>query len=82
MRDDPLIFSGFVVKSPKDKPDGTRGSTYQYGTPPPEATEQKGDLLIRDLCQNRTDSLHDMRFLNTDTKTHAVKTPEKFLQEA
>ena len=28
------------------------------------------------------DSVHDMRVLNTDAKNHAVKTPEKCLQEA
>ena len=75
VRDNPLIFAGCAVKRPKAKPDGTGGSTER-------ATEQKGDLLIRDLCQNGTDSVHDMSVVNTDAKTHAVKTPEKCLQEA
>ena len=48
---------------------------------PPEVKEQKGDLLIRDLCQNRTDSVHDMRVVKTDAKSHSGKTPEKYLQE-
>ena len=78
--DDPLIFAGCAVKKPKANPDGTSGSTDQDGAAPPEATEQKGDLLIRDLWNNWTYSVHDMRVVNTDAKTHSVKTPEKCLQ--
>ena len=81
VRNDPLIIAGCAVKRPKANPVGTSGSTDQDGATPPEAMEQKGDLLIRDLCQNGTDSFHDMRVMNTDAKTHAVKTPEKCLQE-
>ena len=44
--------------------------------------EQKGDLLIRDLWQNGTESVHDMRVVNADAKTHVLKNPEKCLQEA
>ena len=58
---------------PKAKPAGTIGSKDQYGAPPPDAMEHKGDLLTRDLWQNRTDSVHDMRVMNTDDKTQAVK---------
>ena len=50
--------------------------------PPLEATEQKGDHLIRDLWKNGTDSVHDTRFMNTDAKFHLAKTPENCLQEA
>ena len=32
----------------------------------PEVMEQKGDLLIRDHWQKGTDSVHDMRVMNTD----------------
>ena len=46
------------------------------------APEQKGDLLIRDLWQNGTESVHDMPVVNTDAKSHSVKNPEKCLQEA
>ena len=80
VRNDPLIFVGCVVKRPKAKPAGTSGSTDQDNALLPEATEQKGFLLIRDLCQNGTDSVHDMRVVNTDAKTHSVKTPVKYLQ--
>ena len=68
------------MKRPKAKPARTSGSIDREGAPPPEATEQKGVLLIRDLWQNRTESVHDMRVINTGAKTHTVKTPEKCLR--
>ena len=46
------------------------------------ATEQKGDLLIRDLCHNGTDSVCDIRVMNTTANSHLAKTMEKFLHEA
>ena len=79
VRDDPLIFAGRSVKRTKAKPDGASGTTDQDRAAPPEVTEQKGDLLIRDLCQNGTESVHDMRVVNTDAKSHSAKTPEKSL---
>ena len=82
MRNDPVIFTGCSVKRPKDKPARTIGSTDRDSAPLPEAMEQKGDLLIRELCQNRTNSVHDMRVMNTDAKYHSGKTPEKCQQEA
>ena len=82
MRNDPLIFAGCTVKRLKANQDGAGGSTYQDGAPPSESTEQKGDLLIRDLRQNGTDSVHEMRVVNTDAKSHSAKTPGKCLQEA
>ena len=48
----------------------------------PEVTEQKGDLLIRDLWQQGTDTVHDMRVVNTDALSYFRKTPEKCLHEA
>ena len=44
--------------------------------------EQKGDLLIRELWNNNTDSVHGMRVVNIDAKSHSATTPEKCLQEA
>ena len=73
VRNDPLIFAGCTVKRLKANQDGAGGSTYQDGAPPSESTEQKGDLLIRDLWQNRTDSVHDMRVVNTDAKSQSAK---------
>ena len=49
---------------------------------PPEVTEQKGDLLIRDLWQQDTDSVHDMRVVNTDALLHRLKDPYRCLHEA
>ena len=48
----------------------------------PESIEQKGNLLIRDLYQNGTNSVHYMRVMNTDTKSHLSKTTYKCLQGA
>ena len=82
MHDNPLIFTGCAVKRPKAKPTRPTGSTNRDNAPPPEATEQKGDLLIRDLWQNGTTSVHNMSVVNTDAKSHSAKPPEKCLQEA
>ena len=82
VRDDPLIYSGHAVKRTKAAPDGSNGDRGQTTAQPPEVTEQKGDLLIRDLWKQGTDSFHDMRVVNTDTPTHYKKYPEKCLHEA
>ena len=47
----------------------------------PEATEQKYNPLIRDLWQNGTYNVHDMRVVNTDARSHLAQKPEKCLQE-
>ena len=47
-----------------------------------EVTEQKVNLLICDLWQNGTDSVHDMHVVNTDDKSHMSKAPGNCLQEA
>ena len=70
------------MKRTKATPAGAGGNNDQSGAPPPEVMEQKGELLIRDLWQNRTDSVHDMRVVNTDAKSHRTKDPERCLQEA
>ena len=70
------------MKSPKENPARTKGTTVPDNTPQLEATEQKVDLLIRDLWKNGTDSVHDMHVVNTDAKSRLVKTPENCLQEA
>ena len=58
------------------------GSTNRDNATSPEATEQKGDLLIHDLWQNGTDSVHDMHVVKTDAETHLAKPLEKCLQES
>ena len=68
---DPIIFVFCAVKRPKAKPARSKATS---ATPPLEATEQKGDLLIRCLCQNGTDSVNDIRVMNTDARCHLAKT--------
>ena len=50
-------------------------------TATPEVTEKKGDLLIRDLWQQGTNSVHDMRVLNNDALSYVRKTPENCLHK-
>ena len=47
----------------------------------PEATKQKGKLMLRDLWNNGTDSVHNMRVVNTDAKSYWEKSPEKYMEE-
>ena len=74
---DPLIHPGRAFLEIESH---TMGS---FNNNPPVANdilEQKVDMLICNLCQIRTDSIHDMRVLNTDSLSHWNKSPEKFLQ--
>ena len=70
VRNDPLIFAGCAVRRPKAKLARSKAKTVLSTTPPLEATENKGDLLIYDIWQNGTDSVHDMCIVNTDAKYH------------
>ena len=72
MRDDPLIFTGHVVQRSKCQQAGT---IHTPSKKMPEATEQNGNILIHDLWQNGTDSVHDMGGMNTDVKYFFAKTP-------
>ena len=56
------------VKRPKENPARIKATTVPAAMPPLEATEQKGELLIRELRKNGTDSVHDMHVVNTDAK--------------
>ena len=82
VRNIPLIFAGCAVKRPKENSASTKGTTVLDNMPPLEATEQKGDLLIRDLWHIGTESVHDMRIVNTDAKSHLAKTSGTCLREA
>ena len=66
----------------KDTPAGASGNKNHAVAPQLEVTEQKDDLLIRDLWQKGTESVHDMRVVNTDAQSHRTKNPERCLQEA
>ena len=73
VRDDSKIFTGRSV----------RGGKYRAkvkAAPPKYEGGPKKDLLIRDLWMQGTDSLHDMRVLNTDAVYHQFKTSEKCLE--
>ena len=70
------------MKRPKENQARTTGTTIPYNAPPLEATEHKYDLLILDLWQNGTDSVCNMRVVNTDANSHLENSTEKFLQEA
>ena len=37
--------------------------------------------MINDHWNNGTDSVHDIRVVNTDTEYYFTKTPERFLQD-
>ena len=74
VRNDPLIYQGCAVTRTKAQPARPRDSNKSR-TSPPKATEQKGDLLIRDLWANGTDSVHNMRVVNTDAKSYWGRTP-------
>ena len=58
------------MKRLKENPARTKGTTVPDDTPPLKATEQKGDILICDLWKNVTDSVYDMRVVNTADKYH------------
>ena len=60
----------------------TIGLTDWDNALPSEATGHNGDLLIWDLWQNGTDSVHNMRVMETDASSQSGKQPEKCLQEA
>ena len=70
VREDPIIFTGHAVSGEKSKSKGKLA-------PPKDEGELKGDILIRDLWMQRTDSIHDIRVVNTDVVSHQSKTPEK-----
>ena len=57
VHDDPKIYTGRAVQGGKDK---------LKGHPSKDVGELKGDLLIRDLWTQGTDSIHNMRVVNTD----------------
>ena len=82
MNDHPISFAGRSMERMKAKPTGSRGTTDRDGAPPLEAMKQKWYLLICDLWQNGTDSVHNMRVVNTDAKSQSAKTPENCFQEA
>ena len=82
VRNDSLIYSGCAVKRTKATPAGANGNKDHAVALLPEVTEQKSDLLIRDLWQQGTESVHNMGVLNTNAQSQRMKDPERCLQEA
>ena len=66
----------------RDCEDKSQGTLTSYVGNIYEATVHKGDLLIRYLWKNGTDSVHNIRVMNIDAKSHLAKTLEKCLHEA
>ena len=79
MRNNPLIYTVISIQSPKAKKSGPKLSSQTQMT---EATKQKGNLLIRELWKKGTNSVHDMRVVNTDAKYYMKKTPERCLHDS
>ena len=82
VRDNPLIYSGRAMKRSKATTAGAGGKTNHTVVQLPEVTEQKGNLLIHELWQQGTDSVHNMRVVNTDAPTHRTKDPARCMHEA
>ena len=55
------------------------GKNNIKGSPSQVVGEIKGDLLIIDLCIQRTDIIYDMRVVNTYATSYQSKSPEKYL---
>ena len=70
-RDEPLIYPCHTVQ------DGKAQGPRSMGAKNPRAlkynTEQKGGLLIHDLCQQGVDSIRDMRVVNTGDLSYQNK---------
>ena len=74
VRNDPLIYSGHAMSRTKPMTAVyTKTDPSRERPAAPEVTEQKGDLLIRDLWQQGTDSVHNMRVVNTNALSYLKK---------
>ena len=72
VRDDPLIHPVHVELEGKSQ---SMGSLLNNPYVALDHSEQKGDLLICDLWKIGTDSIHDVRAVNTDTLSYHNKSP-------
>ena len=75
VRDDPKFFTSRAMHGGKAKAKGK-------GAPPQYKGELKGDLLIRYLWTQVTESIHNVHVVNTDAVSYKYKTPEKCLDTA
>ena len=72
MRNHPKSFTAHAMR-------GGNAKAKSKGAPPKGGGDLKGDLLIRELWTQETDSIHNMRVVNTDDVYHQPPNPEKFL---
>ena len=77
VHDDIKIFTGHTMRVGKAK-----AKDKDKGTPQNDKGNQKGDILIRDLWAEGTDSIHDMRVVNNDAISYQSKNLEKCLETA
>ena len=70
MRVNYLIHTGHDVGYREAK---TTGSPHNNSPVNTENLEQKGYLIIRNIWQRGTESIHYMRVVNTDTPSHRKK---------
>ena len=83
VHNNPLVFNGCVIQGVR-----TRLAVQKLGNPekannPPQVSEDlenKGCLIIRDLCHNSADRIHHMRAVNNGESSYIHGTPEKCLQ--
>ena len=57
VRDNSKIYTGCTVRG---------GNEKIKGSPLKDKVEVKGDILVRDICMQGTDSIHNMGVVNTD----------------
>ena len=72
--DYPLIHPGRVVREGKTQPAGSPQNNSSVAT---ENSDQKGDLLIRNLWKRGADIIHKMRVVNNETLYHHNKSREE-----
>ena len=73
VHDDPIIYTGCVV---------CRGNDKLKGYPSNYELKLKGGILIRDLRTQGTESIHNMRVMNTDATSNHSQNPKKCLETA
>ena len=79
MHSNPLIYPSCAMREGKYQP-----SSSATKNPPSlqDKMEQKGDLLIRNLYQIGTDSIHNICVMNNDVLSYQNKLLEKCFQTA
>ena len=79
VRDYPLIHQGGTIQEGKAQPVGYPTNNSPVTT---KNLEQNGYLLIHELWQRGTNSIHNVHVVKTDALSHRNKSTEKCLQMA